>query len=111
MQYYKNINWPDLADIDHIKGRSATEDDVNAGRAVFMLQAEDGTVNGEPIDIDIPQYAIHTNEETGEETPGVVIQAEHAVQGPQAIGFLPVGKDEFQVGLIHEFRLLGTSKP
>ncbi len=107
----KQIDWPDLSSFCYVKGRSATEEDINAGCAVFMLQSEDGQLNGRPMDIDIPQYAIHINEESGEETPGVIIQAEEAAHGPQAIGFVPLNSSEFQVGLLQEFRLLGTSKP
>ena len=94
-----------------MRDRPATEVDIKAGRAAFMLQSEDGQLNGKPLDIEIPQYAIHVDEESGLETPGVIIQAEEAAHSPKTIGFLTIGSREYQVGILHEFWLLGTNKP
>ena len=54
-------------------GRTATEIDVKAGRAVFYIRG--GSV---PHQIAIPICAIHRDVETGRATPVVVIQAEEA---------------------------------
>ena len=100
------INWPDLKKIGHIKGRLATEEDIKAGNAVFILQSD-----AAPLDIKIPQYALHINKKTGQETPGVIIQAEEADQGQKVVGFLPVNSNKYLAALLHEFKLLGTRKP
>lgn len=64
----------------HVTGRAATDADVNAGRAVFA-------VGGEPVELDLPACAIVTEEEIGEPTPVIVIQAERLEDGTVAIGF------------------------
>jgi len=107
----KPIDWPDLKMVAHIKGRIATEEDLKAGHAVFVLNPQDEKINAKPLDIKIPQYALHINRKTGEEIPGIVIQAEEVDQGPKVIGFLPVGSRSFLAALLHEFKLLGTRKP
>jgi hypothetical protein len=104
------INWPDLKPIGHIKGRLATKKDVKAGHAVFVLQSDSRESNAASLDIDIPQYALHLNKKTGEETPGVIIQAEEAAQGQKIIGFIPIGSKKLVAALLHEFTLLGTRK-
>ena len=53
---------------------SATEADINEGTAVFLLQSE-GVNIGNPMSLDIPQYAIHTDGETGEKSNIVAMQA------------------------------------
>lgn len=63
-----------------IEGRSATEVDVAAGRAVFA-------VDGEPVEIDLPSCAIVREEGVGEPTPVIVIQAERLDDGSIAVGF------------------------
>ena len=63
-----------------VQGRSATDADVNAGRAVFA-------VGGEPVELDLPSCAIVTEEEVGEPTPVIVIQAERLEDGTVAVGF------------------------
>ena len=63
-----------------VSGRSATEDDVNAGRAIFA-------VGGEPLDLDLPACAIVREEQIGEPTPVIVIQAERLDDGTIAVGY------------------------
>lgn len=111
MDHFSDISWPELSTVGHVKGRVATEADVTAGNAVFLLQSKEGSPNGTPLGIDIPQYAIHTDEQTGEQTAGVVIQAEEAAHGQKAVGFVAIGSHEHRAGLLHEFTLLGTNKP
>lgn len=105
----ENVAWPDLSNIKCVSQRSATEADINEGAAVFLLQSE-GINIGSPMNLDIPQYAIHTDGETGEQSNVVIIQAEEA-NNQQVIGALIVGSNEFVVGLINEFKLLGKVVP
>jgi len=103
------VSWPDLSMIKYMSQRSATEADINDGAAVFLLQSE-GVNIGAPMSLDIPQYAIHTDGETGEISNVVVIQAEEA-NGQQVTGAFVVGSNKFMAGLVNEFKLLGKSKP
>lgn len=61
-------------------GRTATDADVEAGHAVFA-------VGGEPVELDLPACAIVTEEDVGEPTPVVIIQAERLDDGKIAVGF------------------------
>ena len=64
-----------------VSGRPATDDDVNAGQAVFA-------VGGEPLDeIDLPACAIVREDGIGEATPVIVIQAERLEDDAVAIGY------------------------
>jgi len=103
------VTWPDLSTIKFVSIRSATEVDVNNGSAAFLLQSEGESI-GSPMDIDIPQYAIHTNEDTNEKTNVVIIQAEET-EDQKVFGALIVENGELMVGLSHEFKMLGQSKP
>ena len=60
--------------------RTATDQDVEAGHAVFA-------VGGEPVDLDLPFPAVVREEEVGEETAVIVIQAERLDDGTVAVGF------------------------
>ena len=62
------INWDKTPSIS---GRVAIEDEIKNGIAVFMIP--EGSI---PCDTDLPICAIHTDEETGERTPVIIIQAE-----------------------------------
>ena len=64
----------------HVAGRTATDADVNAGRAVFA-------VGGEPVDLGVPACAIVREDGIGEPTPVIVIQAERLDDGTVAVGF------------------------
>ena len=101
--------WPDLSDTKFVSGRVAAEKDINDGAAVFLLQSEGKSI-GVPIDIDIPQYAIHTDMDTGERSRVIVIQAEEA-NDQKVIGAVIIATSEYMVGLLNEFKLLGRSKP
>ncbi|HEX8411119.1 MAG TPA: hypothetical protein VF883_19810 [Thermoanaerobaculia bacterium] len=67
-------------DTPSVSGRTATDDDVNEGRAIFA-------VGGEPVDIDIPSCAIVREDGVGEPTPVVVVQAERLDDGTIAVGY------------------------
>ncbi|EOQ87404.1 hypothetical protein LEP1GSC202_0330 [Leptospira yanagawae serovar Saopaulo str. Sao Paulo = ATCC 700523] len=62
------------------------------------------------MDIDIPQYAIHIDNETKEETPCVVIQAEIS-ELDELIGCVNIKDNSHLVGMKNEFNLLGTKRP
>jgi len=62
-----------------IQRRVATEDDVNAGRAVFYLDLSEGQAS-DPVDIDLPRCAILHEEGEGD-LPVIVIQAEEGNNG------------------------------
>jgi len=66
-----------------VQGRTATDADVNEGRAVFA-------VGGEPVEIDLPACAIVREEEVGEPTPVIVIQVERLEDGTIAVGYRAV---------------------
>jgi hypothetical protein len=62
-----------------IRGRVATEDDANAGRAVFYINLSEGQ-ESRPVDLDLPQCAI-LHEEGEDDIPVIVIQAEEGNNG------------------------------
>ena len=103
------MEWPNLSGIGHVSGRLATEEDINAGSAVFLLQSE-GERIGSPMEIEIPQFAIHHDSDSGEKTRVIVIQAEET-QDQQAIGVLDFESSGYAVGLFHEYEFLGTTPP
>jgi hypothetical protein len=108
--YGKNtMLWPPLSDYKYTSGRQATEDDINSGAAVFMLQVEGENI-GKPIDILIPQYAVHIDQETGERTNVIIIQAEEN-DDSQVIGAINIKTNEFVAALKFEFEFLGNKKP
>jgi len=63
-----------------VRGRAATDRDVDEGRAVFA-------VGGEPVEIDLPSCAIVREEGVGEPTPVIVIQVERLEDGTIAVGY------------------------
>lgn len=101
----EDIQWPSLADYPCTVGRAATSDDVSAGRAVFVLQA-DGQPIGRPLSIRIPQYAFHVDEETKQRSPCVIIQSEEA-RGQQLIGCRTLPDGQIMAGFFDEFEFLG----
>lgn len=103
--------WPELSNIKSVSGRVATEKDINDGAAVFLLQSE-GKPIGKPINIEIPQYAIHTDGDTRETSKVIIVQAEEAVtSGQKVLGAIMIKNGEFLAGLYGEFKLLGSSTP
>lgn len=103
------IAWPDLPDTCFVSGRSATNQDVDSGCAAFLINVK-GKAAGTPINLEIPQYAIHVEEGTGKETPVIIIQAEE--NGDiKAVGYKELGTEQLGAALLKEVRLLGTKKP
>ena len=103
----KNIKWPKIESIPFTSGRPATEEDVSAGRAAFVLKSK-GTPIGKAEKIEIPQYAYHIDEDTKEKTACVLIQAESAGENKYG-GCVVVADGSFMVGVLSEFQLLGRS--
>ena len=101
--------WPKLPDSCFVKGRPAAEDDVRKGCAVFVVK-EGGRPAGKPLNIEVPQYAIHVDEDTGKQTPVILIQAEENA-GLQVVGYKEVGTGVFAAALLRELRLLGAKRP
>ena len=98
--------WPPLPTEDFTKGRAATRDDVDEGKAVFVGELNDIMI-GIPIDITIPQYAYLNRD--GKKQAVIVIQAEQ-VQNEKIIGAkLPNGQDI--AGFMKDFELLGNHQP
>lgn len=105
----ETIIWPSLCDVDSVSGRAASKADVQEGRAVFLLQAEDVSA-GFPLDIAIPQYAYHIDSETNERSAVVIIQAEKLDDKSYA-GALDIESGRYLVAFLWEFELIGTEAP
>lgn len=101
--------WPALANVCYVSGRAAKVADVKAGCAVFVASSN-GKPIGKPLDIEIPQYAIHTDKKTGKQTRVIVIQAEEA-QGMKLVGFRIVGSKRKVVDVLGSLKLLGGETP
>jgi hypothetical protein len=97
--------WPELPKSGFVSGRVATKEDVDAGQAIFSM---DGKSKG-PIEIEIPQYAIWTDQ-SGAEHPVIVTQAETAPNGMQIVGMKTLDGSDMAATLA-EVRLLGSKKP
>jgi hypothetical protein len=104
----ETLVWPKLETVPFVSGRAATEADVNAGRAAFLLKLGDSS--GRPLKISLPQYAVHVDASKNARTPCILIQAEE-INGQKAGGCRIVGKDSFLVGLMNEFELYGSVAP
>jgi len=101
--------WPELPTSGFIRGRTATKEDVTTGVAAFHLASKDGIPEGRPLEIDVPQYAYHQDEEAGIDTPVIIIQAE--TNGDMSvIGYMEAKTAIIGVGTLPEFRLLGTDR-
>ena len=98
--------WPPLPDSGFISGRAATEGDVHAGNAVFVLRS-DGRLVGEPLPLTIPQYVIHVSD--GDRWPAILVQAEGA--GDQEIVGIRYLDGSLGAATIGELALHGTLPP
>ena len=103
------VSWPDLPTKCFVAGRPATEADATQGCAAFVIKAKGGAA-GTPLNVAIPQYALHTDQATGEATRVILIQAEEN-SGIQAAGYKTIGSGEIGAALLSEMRLLGVRKP
>ena len=81
-----------------IRGRSATEEDVEKGIAVFAIPS-----GSEPYEVELPLCAIQINEEGSARTPCIAIQIEKNENGVfVGVRYLNGGNG---VGSISEFEL------
>jgi hypothetical protein len=99
--------WPPLPATGFLAGRAATKQDVREGNAVFVAEVE-GKVVGVPLTIQIPQYALHVDADSGAETRVILIQAEHA-GGIDMVGYRILATGGDGVGTLPEFKLLGQA--
>jgi hypothetical protein len=68
------IELSDWKKVPFTKGRLATKEDIDLGKAIFQIEG-----NGEehiPLEIEIPSLAYHIDQDTNEKTKVVVIQGE-----------------------------------
>lgn len=101
------VHWPPLPAKGFVSGRPATDDDVKAGDAVFVLKAYGGYF-GKPMNIAIPQYAYFTKR-GAKPVPVIVIQAEIG-KGIKLFGVRDFdGKTD--TARDYEIQLLGTTPP
>ena len=98
-------SWPALPAADFTKGRAATRDDVDEGRAVFVGEVN-GMMIGVPIDITIPQYAYLNRD--GKKQAVIVIQAEQ-IQNDKIIGAKLLNGQDI-AGFMQDFELLGNQQ-
>lgn len=89
----------------YVSGVPATENDIKNNKAVFYIG---GKVT--PINIELPQYAWHTDAETKVKTLWIVIQAEEN-SGIRAYGAINPETSESMAGLESEFELIGMNAP
>jgi hypothetical protein len=99
-------SWPPLPASGFISGRPATDQDVAAGNAVFVLKAY-GSFFGKPLDIVVPQYAYLTK--AGKRIPVFVVQAELG-KGRKLFGVRAFNGEKW-VARDYEIQLLGLSPP
>ena len=101
------VNWPPLPDKGFVSGRTATDEDITAGNAVFVLKAY-GTYFGKTMDVAVPQYAWFTKR--GEKpVPVIVVQAEIG-KGIKLFGVRGLdGKTD--TARDYEIQLLGKTPP
>ena len=98
--------WPPLPNHGYITGRAATQDDVRAENAVFVLGSE-GRLVGEPLPVKIPQYVTHVSESG--RWPAILVQAERA--GDQEIVGVRYLDGRLGAATLREFELHGTQTP
>lgn len=104
-----DINWPALPKTCFVSGRPANISDVNSGCAAFLIGGPEKSV-GRPLNVQIPQYALHVDRTTGRKTQVILMQAEEH-SGIEAVGFKDVQTSKIGAALLSEMQLLGTTKP
>jgi hypothetical protein len=95
--------WPPLPSKGFIKGRAAHKDDVDEGRAAFVLD-DNGKIVGQPIKVTIPQYGYFKEDKIFV----IVIQAERAPDGQQFVGTRTFD-GKAMVGFLDDLKPLGTN--
>ena len=72
------LPWPPLSDYQATAGRLATEQDINACQAAFLLHSKGGARIGQPVTIELPVFAWFIDHDTQQRNRCVLLQAEHA---------------------------------
>ena len=105
--------WPDLSKFPSFRHRLATQDDIDAGRAAFLVPGPRGPTDdpiGTPLDLETPQYAYHVDMASGTKVPGILIQAIE-VRGTKLGAIIRLHDRKYTVATMDEFDLLGTKPP
>ena len=101
-------SWPDLPTSGFIAGRTATMDDIKAGRAAFAAIGKYGERMSTPNPLTNPQYALLVKK--GTQTPVIIIQAEDTPAGT-TVGYKQIEGTAVGVCQLAEVKLLGQRKP
>ena len=102
------MNSNELSKFKATVGRQATEEDIKTGSAVFVLREnESNKLCGKPLDLILPQYALHTDE-NGKITKVVLIQAEN-YQGIDYCGCVVISDRTEIACTLPELKLLGKT--
>jgi hypothetical protein len=107
------IVWPDLKEFPSFRHRLATQDDITAGHAAFLVPGPGGPRDapiGTPLDVEVPQYAYHVDRASGSKAPGILMQAIE-VHGTKIGAIMSIGDRKFSIATMDEFELLGTKPP
>jgi hypothetical protein len=78
-----DIEWPPFQPGDRMLDRPATEEDIAAGRAAFVVRDESGRLVGSPVKMGMPRLGFYTDGE--ERRIGLAVQVE-AVRGQVMVG-------------------------
>ncbi len=94
-------NW---RDIPHLRGRVATQEDIESGIAIFRIDMKG--IEGEhcPIDLDIPALAWLTDAETSGKKLVVITQAEWS-NGNSVVAYIDFN-NEIGAGTLNEFEII-----
>jgi hypothetical protein len=98
------MKWPEISEFTATSGRLATDDDIRANRASFILQS-DGVRIGRPIDIPLPCFAWYQDKDCDQPKKAVVFQAEEA-DGKRYFGGWLLDDRTQIVGMEIDFTLL-----
>ena len=101
-----SAEWPSLPTTGFLSGRPATQQDVSDGNALFVAERA-GKIIGVPLTIDIPQYAVHVDRESGVRKRVILLQAERA-EGIEMVGYRDLA-GEHGIATLAEFELLGKA--
>ena len=98
------MEWPNINSFEATIGRLATAEDTHENRASFLLTSN-GKRIGEPINLRLPRFAWHLDEESEKKRRTVVSQAEEA-DGKRYFGGWLLDDEVQIVGFEQEFELL-----
>lgn len=99
------LSLPPLDTYGFISGRAATEADISAGDAVFLFKDE-GQIIGQPLDIQVPQYAVFRGSNEAASGYVIIVQAEEAA-GVPVVAARFLRDDKVITATPEEFTFLG----